>query len=55
MNEREATQALTPQEPQEKTFTVEEVREIISRISYNSYAIDNFIKVLLAEFEKAVG
>ena len=56
-----ATQALAPQEPQQKTFTLEEIKENVSKIilKYHRKQSFNLIKDLkvdlLAEFEKAVG
>lgn len=47
-------QALAPQEAQEKTFTLDEIKNVINRISYNSYAIDKFINILLTEFKRSV-
>lgn len=54
------TQALAPQEPQQKTFTLEEVREIISKHikhetpTSNECLINFVLERLLTEFEREV-
>ena len=51
-----ATQALAPQEPQEKTFTLEEIKRILKNLHKKEfYDCGECTECLLAEFEKECG